>query len=286
MRVPNYHRAPARRIFMRRITTVIFALLVCIAAADPLLFSQDRSAIHGRVVDSQTDEPVPAVNIVLHGTGSGTASDDDGYFRLADIPPGTYRIVFTHINYIPTEHVFTFRPGVDQEFRVFLDPRPIELDEVEVVDTLERTDRGYMHVFHRQELREGGQQSLGRFLQNNLTRVDVHEQSGFMFIRLQLRRLGNEDGRSPYPLIIIDNIRMGNDPMRWGPLLHPEDIEKLEVIRPPLAQVLYGSEASSGVIVIETLDNTRLDHRVGNRLLHYAVGGILIGVIIAINLLF
>lgn len=48
--------------------------------------------ISGRVMDSQTGEPLPYTNIVVLGTDLGATAAEDGYFSILRIPPGTYSV--------------------------------------------------------------------------------------------------------------------------------------------------------------------------------------------------
>ena len=224
--------------------------IICSSA----LFAEDPVAIHGEITDSETGQPIPEVNIMFTGTRIGTASDADGAFKIENVPPGTYTIQFSHISYMSASYTHTFSPGDDEELRVFLDPRPIFMEEVEVVDTVRGIQRDAQHLFTRDELREAGDQSLGQFLRRNLTRVDIRETGADLFIRLQLRQPAGRESDRRNPLVIVDNIRIGTDPGGLATLVRPSDIQSLEVIRPPESRLLYGNEAQFGAVVIRTVE--------------------------------
>ncbi|RKY52963.1 MAG: hypothetical protein DRP92_04535, partial [Candidatus Neomarinimicrobiota bacterium] len=46
--------------------------------------------IRGRVVDAQTGEPLPWVNVMLEGTSLGAATDANGVYVILNVPPGEY----------------------------------------------------------------------------------------------------------------------------------------------------------------------------------------------------
>jgi hypothetical protein len=48
---------------------------------DPVVFYQQQS-ITGRVIDSQTNEGMPGVNIQVKGTTQGTSTDADGRYTI------------------------------------------------------------------------------------------------------------------------------------------------------------------------------------------------------------
>lgn len=55
--------------------------------------------ISGRVTDAATGQPLPAVNIVVVGTDIGSASDENGYYNIINVPPGTYSLQASFIGY-------------------------------------------------------------------------------------------------------------------------------------------------------------------------------------------
>jgi len=55
--------------------------------------------ITGRVVDAQTGDPLPGVNIIIEGTTLGAATDVDGEYVILNVPPGTYSLVASMIGY-------------------------------------------------------------------------------------------------------------------------------------------------------------------------------------------
>ena len=55
--------------------------------------------ITGRVTDKATDEPLPFANIIILGINYGAATDENGNYRISQIPPGTYTIVAKFLGY-------------------------------------------------------------------------------------------------------------------------------------------------------------------------------------------
>ncbi len=64
----------------------------------PNYLSGQTYSITGRVVDLK-DKPIPGVNVVLANTNFGAASDGEGNYEIANLPPGTYTIEFSAIGY-------------------------------------------------------------------------------------------------------------------------------------------------------------------------------------------
>ncbi len=55
--------------------------------------------IAGRIVDKDTGEPLPAVNVLVVGTTRGATTDLDGNYFILNIPPGIYSVRATILGY-------------------------------------------------------------------------------------------------------------------------------------------------------------------------------------------
>ena len=83
--------------------------------------------LRGRVVDSQTGEPLPFVNVSFMGTTIGTVTDFDGNFFLETRTPGDSLSV-SYLGYFPQKVVV--KKGVFQEFSFSLEPESFSLEAV------------------------------------------------------------------------------------------------------------------------------------------------------------
>ena len=57
--------------------------------------------IAGRVLEADTEDPLPGVNVTLDGTSQGAVTDIDGYYTIINIRPGTYDVRASFIGYTP-----------------------------------------------------------------------------------------------------------------------------------------------------------------------------------------
>jgi hypothetical protein len=82
----------------RWVLTLIAALLVTATAAAARAQSSTSGAIQGVVKDRASNEPLAGVTVVATSAalqGAQTvATDDNGYFKISSLPPGTYTITF------------------------------------------------------------------------------------------------------------------------------------------------------------------------------------------------
>ena len=84
------------------------------AKAEPLF-----GAISGRVVDSESGEPLPSAHVLLADAGTGDVTNNAGRFSFSKLVPGPHRIVVTYVGY--QDFSDTIRVAPDQA-------TPVELD--------------------------------------------------------------------------------------------------------------------------------------------------------------
>ncbi len=87
----------------------------------------------GRITDAQTGEPLPFANVVIEGTGLGAAADEDGYYTVLNVPPGTYTVTFSYLGYQDYQ-VKNVKIVVDQTtvLNAALQPEGVKVEEVVV----------------------------------------------------------------------------------------------------------------------------------------------------------
>lgn len=55
--------------------------------------------IYGKVLDQETGNPLPGVNVIINGTSQGAATDAEGEYFILNIRPGKYSITVSMIGY-------------------------------------------------------------------------------------------------------------------------------------------------------------------------------------------
>ncbi len=68
----------------------VFLFSIFILAS--LIFSGTTGKIAGRVIDSNTGEPLIGANIMIEGTNFGAATDTQGEYYIINVPPGKYTV--------------------------------------------------------------------------------------------------------------------------------------------------------------------------------------------------
>ena len=80
-----------------RITTLIFCLLII----PSLLLAATTGKITGKIIDAETGEGLPGVNVTISGTSMGAATDLQGTYFILNVPPGEYQLQASLMGYAP-----------------------------------------------------------------------------------------------------------------------------------------------------------------------------------------
>jgi len=81
----------------RFVAYVLLSVAVCAATGS----AGTTGKLAGKVVDRDTGEPLPGVNVIIEGTTLGAATDLDGNYIVLRIPPGVYSVRAQMIGYQP-----------------------------------------------------------------------------------------------------------------------------------------------------------------------------------------
>lgn len=89
--------------------------------------------INGKVVDEESGESLPFVNIGIFNTSIGTSTNAAGFYTLYGVPTDTSTIVFKYLGYVTMK--YKLNPQVETDNMIIkLMPSSIELEEIEIVE--------------------------------------------------------------------------------------------------------------------------------------------------------
>lgn len=63
--------------------------------------SLDRKTISGRIIDAESNHPLPGANVLIKNTNIGVSSDDEGFFSIKTLPSPEFELQITMIGYKP-----------------------------------------------------------------------------------------------------------------------------------------------------------------------------------------
>lgn len=119
----------------------IYFITIVIFCTTNLLAQELSSYIYGRVFDFTTKQPIPFANIIVPGTNFGAATNENGYFKIENLPVNTYQVRASVIGYNQlTKTDVVIQSGKPAEVNFELVPQAIELGDVTVTSDYFRKD--------------------------------------------------------------------------------------------------------------------------------------------------
>jgi len=110
-----------------------FFLIVCLALAGlPAAHAQSGGAVEGRVVDAEDGTPLPGANVIVEGTSIGASTNQNGRYRLTDVPTGEATLVVSYVSYKKATETVTVEAGQTATVPIELQSNVLESGEVVV----------------------------------------------------------------------------------------------------------------------------------------------------------
>lgn len=243
-----------------------FLLLLFCSIFSPFLIAQ-TFPIKGNVKDSQNDEAIVGVNIVIEGTTTGTSTDKNGNFNLE--AEANQVLIFSFIGY-KTQFI-TIHSGFYID--VQLEPETYGLDGV-VITALgiksEERDIGYgIQSIKSKELTEVQAVNFVDNLSAKLAGITVSQGATGVGSTSKITIRGEASFTNNNPLFVVDGTIINNSSIlnftneaaagfqevdfgNGAMDVNTDDIASVTVLKGPSGAALYGTRASNGVIIITT----------------------------------
>ncbi len=232
------------------ITTNLIGLFLIVFLIGPLEMMAQHS-VSGTVIDSENEEPIPGVNIMIQGTTTGTSTDSDGSYELvAPSPQDT--LIFSYIGYQSQ----TVPIGGRSEVNVILRSEVFAGEELIVVGygvQEEETITGAVSSVGAEDFENTAATSTADALAGVVQGITTRATNSYLGDSrpgsssiIQIRNMGE-------PLFVIDGVP--RDAQAFNNL-NVNDIENVSILKDASATV-YGFRASNGVVLIETKDGNR-----------------------------
>jgi outer membrane receptor for ferrienterochelin and colicin len=215
--------------------------------------------ILGNVIDAESGESLPYVNLVLQGTDLGSASDLKGQFILSDVPAGKYNLIATYIGYKETIlKDIIIQEGNTAEITISMFPSFLISDAV-VITASRKAQTVVMApasigLVSEKQLTEKNISTFDQAFQD-IPGVQITRSSGANVQAFSIRGASEVAGGGigNRVLLLIDG-RPALSPESGGALwnLVPmNSIERIEVVKGAYSS-LFGSNAMGGVVNVIT----------------------------------
>src|SRR6185503_16447187 len=106
-------------------------LLLLAAVLTPKTIAVETATIEGHVLDGATT-PVASAHVMVVGTTFGAITDAGGYYRIANVPVGTYTVRAQFIGYGPDSATVHLTANQTVTVDLHLQPSAAMLSEVVV----------------------------------------------------------------------------------------------------------------------------------------------------------
>ncbi|MCC6459885.1 MAG: SusC/RagA family TonB-linked outer membrane protein [Saprospiraceae bacterium] len=204
-----------------------------------------QRTVKGKVTDAESGEGLIGATVTVVGTTRGAVTDIDGNYSV-EVPAGSTQLRFAYTGYAEEEVALSTSNAVD----IALKPGTV-LDEVVVVGygTLKsREITSSVASVKAENFNKGNVNDVTALIQGKVAGLVVaragNDPNGSFNVRL---RGLSTTSQNTSPLIVIDGV-----PAASLRQVDPNDIESIDVLKDGSAAAIYGTRASSGVILITT----------------------------------
>ena len=245
--------------FVMQIRYLLSLLLVFVLGVP--LYAQNQ--VTGKVTDSNQG-PLPFVYVVVKGTTIATSTQDNGTYRLNNVPNGA-TLVFSNIGFVTLEVPVNSRSVVN----VTMEEDALMLDDVVVTALgMKRSAKALGYAVQEvsgENIAAAGGTSMLNSLAGKAAGVNITSASGALgsSTRIQIRGFSTLAGDNQ-PLFVVDGTPISNttyatynvDLGSGGNDINPESIASISILKGASATALYGSRGMNGVVLITTKQGT------------------------------
>lgn len=236
---------------MRKILSFL-SLTTLIGFNQAFAQSTTLGGVKGFVYEKETGEALSSTNIFVKDTKTGAQTDENGYFAIGQLPPGTYTLFATSFGYDTAFVTVKVEAGQFESKKFFLESRGLELKGVDIsarkIQKTTRVNIGKTTITPK-EIKllpsSGGEPDLPQYLQVTPGVTFTGDQGGQLYIR----------GGSPVQTgILLDGITIYNPFHSIGlySVFETEAIRSADVYTAGF-NATYGNR-SSAIVDIHTKD--------------------------------
>ena len=228
------------------IVVILFLFCFMRVNASPFPPTPEPIIIKGVVVDQESGETLPGVNVIVEGTKSGTISDNKGNFTVK-VSSDKSVLKFSYIGYV-TQGV---KVGSQTNLRIAMVSDAQNMQEIVVVgygSQKKVSVTGAISTVKATEILKSPSANVTNALIGRTTGLVAVQRSGEpgrdnadIYIRGVASFTGNNS-----PIVIVDGIE------RSFSTIDPNEIESFSILKDASATAVYGIRGANGVILVTT----------------------------------
>ncbi|HIC32965.1 MAG TPA: hypothetical protein EYO76_13710, partial [Flavobacteriaceae bacterium] len=112
------------------ILTIAFFIQLSLSA-----FSQEKFTLSGKITDTNTNESLISVNVIIPELNTGTTTNEYGFYSIT-LPGGNYNVIISYLGYAETSETINLNEDIIKNFSLV---ESVEsLDEVVITENVER----------------------------------------------------------------------------------------------------------------------------------------------------
>lgn len=210
--------------------------------------AQQQKSVSGKVIDN-TGAGLPGVSVVVKGTTSGTITDFDGNYSLANVPANA-TLQFSFVGMKSQEVQISGKTTID----IVLQDETVGIEEVVAIGYGKQSRAkvvGAVSKINDEELTKIAAPSIDQQIGGKMAGVVINQANGQPGAGSQIVIRGTGTlTAGTNPLIVVDGF-----PLSEGSSLNsinPNDIEDIDVLKDAASAAIYGSRAANGVILVTT----------------------------------
>ena len=225
---------------MKRFFKHLLAVLILVLGGASILNAQTR--VSGKVTD-ESGLPLPGVAVMVSGTGTGTMTDDNGFYSMSGLKKGV-TLVFSSLGMAEQSFVWD---GKQAQLNVVMKEDVNFIEETIVVGygTQKKSSMtSAVSAMKGDELLKAPSTNVSQLLAGKLPGISSVQESGEPGLdQASLRIRGSIYGAS----YIVDGFPVENlnD-------IDPADIESISVLKDGASAAVYGLKSAGGVIIVTT----------------------------------
>ena len=215
-----------------------------------------KSALYGKVINSQTNEPLHGASVYFPDLKIGGATNDEGVFNLKNVPIGSYLLEVSFLGFTSVLQTQTIGGNTEENFALtptYIETEGVTVTGVSTATSIKRTPVPVSIVKRDDLLREATTNLIDAISkQPGVAQIST----GPAISKPVIRGLG-------YNRVVVINDGVRQEGQQWGDEHGIEvdeySVNKAEILKGP-ASLMYGSDAIAGVInfisLVPALQNT------------------------------